>query len=186
MSAPLAQQYNSLLNQRNRLMCAALLLCSLSLVLGCITWTLTGKERTIVLPAELHRPFWITDQAMSDSYLEQIAQFLVHVLLNVTPTTFAQSQEQFLSYVAPQYFSAMRTQLVAQQLEIERLGMSSIFYPRQFKVNAQKKFVEVEGALKISLGNSPLESQTKSYRLTFLQEQGRLWLRSFEELKHEP
>jgi hypothetical protein len=43
--------------------------------------------------------------------------------------------------------------------------------------------VELKGHLKIMVGNTALESQMKSYRLQFLQDQGRLWIQSFEEVK---
>ncbi len=183
MSVALVHEYNILLHQRNRLMIASLLLCFLSLVLGSLNWVLMAQSRTIVLPAEVNRSFWVSGAALSESYLEQMSQFLVHLLLNVTPSSFASNREHFLSYVAPQHFSALKTHLVAQQLEIERLGMSTIFYAGPFKINAKKGIVEVQGELKIILGNSPLESQKKGYRLQFIQEQGRLWLKSFEELK---
>lgn len=183
MSASLIQQYNAVVAQRNRLMLASLCLCVLCLLEACLHIRLMGKARTIVLPAQVQRAFWVSGDAVSDSYLEQMAQFLASLLLNVSPSTFALNSEQFLAQVSAQHFSAVKTQLVAQQLEIERLGMSSTFYAKRFEINQKALTADVQGELKMVLGNSPLPMQSKSYRLQFIREQGRLWLRSFEELK---
>ncbi len=184
MSLQLAEHYNSVLTQRNRLMMACAALCMISILLGASNFVLIGKERIIVLPAEVHRSFWIASDSVSESYLEQMAQFLVHLLLNVSPNTVALHSEQFLAQVAPQHFATLKTQLVAQQLEIEGLGMSTTFEAKHFKVNPKKLIAEVEGELKTILGNSPMPTQRKIYHLQFVREQGRLWIRSFEEIKN--
>ena len=183
MSLQLAEHYNSVITQRNRLMMACAVLGFLSLLLGSSNLVLIGKERIIVLPAEVHRSFWIASDSVSDSYLEQMAQFLVPLLLNVSPNTAALNAEHFLAQVSPRYFATLKTQLVAQQLEIERLGMSTTFDTKHFKINGKKLIAEIEGELKTTLGNSPMPSQKKVYRLQFVREQGRLWIRSFEEIK---
>ncbi len=183
MSLQLAEHYNSVVMQRNRLMMACAALCMISVLLGASNFVLIGKERVIVLPAEVHRSFWVASDSVSDSYLEQMSQFLVHLLLNVSPNTVALHSEQFLAQVSSQHFAALKTQLVAQQLEVERLGISTTFDTKNFKINGKKLIAEVEGELKTTLGNSPMPTQKKIYRLQFVREQGRLWIRSFEEFK---
>ena len=183
MSLQLAEHYNSVVTQRNRLMMACALLCMISVLLGASNFVLIGRERVIVLPAEVHRSFWIASDSVSDSYLEQMAQFLVPLLLNVSPSTAALNAEHFLAQVSPRYFATLKTQLVAQQVEIERLGISTTFDTKHFKINGKKLIAEVEGELKTTLGNSPMPAQKQIYRLQFVREQGRLWIRSFEEIK---
>ena len=180
---PLVEQYNSLLSQRNRLILACAALCLVLMLLGVSNLILMRKERIIVLPAEVNRSFWIASDSVSDSYLEQMAQFVVPLLLNVSPNTVALQTEHFLAQVAPRYFAALKTQLVAQQGEIERLGMSSYFEMRRLNIQARTLTAQIEGELQTTLGNSPMPVQQKVYRLQFVREQGRLWIRSFEEVK---
>lgn len=182
----LTEAYNRVLTQSNRLMMTCATLGVLLVLLGISNLILIGKERVVVLPAEVHRSFWIASDSVSDSYLEQMAQFLVPLLLNVTPSTAALNTEHFLAQVAPRYFSALKLQLVAQQIEIERLGLSTTFEIRRFQVNGKKLMAEVEGELNTTLGNSPMPPQNKVYRLQFVREQGRLWIRSFEEITDVP
>jgi conjugal transfer pilus assembly protein TraE len=182
----LTEAYNRVLRQSNRLMIACATLGVVLVLLGISNLVLIGKERVVVLPAEVNRSFWIASDSVSESYLEQMAQFLVPLLLNISPSTAAFNSEQFLAQVAPRYFSAIKIQLVAQQIELERLGMSTSFEARHFKINSKKLRVEVEGALHTTLGNSLMPPENKVYRLQFVREQGRLWIRSFEELTDVP
>ena len=182
----LTENYNRVLSQCNRLMIACATLGAALVLLGISNLILIGKERVVVLPAEVHRSFWIASDSVSDSYLEQMAQFLVPLLLNVSPSTVALNAEYFLAQVAPRHFSALKTQLVAQQVEIERLGISTTFEISRFQVHGKKLMAEVEGELNTTLGNSPMPPEHKVYRLQFVREQGRLWIRSFEEINNEP
>lgn len=176
--------YNALLIQRNRLFMLTSLLGLLCVFLGASNFYLIGKERIIIAPPIISREFWISTDAVSDHYLEQMSQFFAGLLLNVSPSTFAVNAEHLLAHVVPERFAALKTQLVQQQMELERRGMSTSFHISHFKIDRKKLLVELKGELKILVANTPVESSTKTYTLRFVQEQGRLWIQSFEELAH--
>ncbi|MBP6103518.1 MAG: type IV conjugative transfer system protein TraE [Gammaproteobacteria bacterium] len=180
----LMASYNKLLSQRNRLLIATGMLGVLCGLLGASNFYLIGKERIIIAPPIIHREFWISTDAVSDHYLEQMSQFFAGLLLNVSPSTFAVNAEHLLAHVVPERFSSLKTQLVQQQMELERRGMSTSFHINRFKIDRKKLLVELQGELKILVANTPVESSTKIYSLKFVQQQGRLWIQSFEEVPH--
>lgn len=174
--------YNSLLSQRNRLLMASGILGILCVLLGASNFYLIGKERIIIAPPTIQREFWISTDSVSDHYLEQMSQFFAGLLLNVSPSTFAVNAEHLLSHVVPERFAALKAQLVAQQMELERRGMSTSFHISRFKIDCKKLLVELKGELKILVANTQVTSSTKNYLLKFVQQQGRLWVQSFEEV----
>src|SRR5690242_10433642 len=115
--------YNRILIERNRLLIALSITVGLSLLLGFSVFCLVGKERVVIVPPIVNRDFWVATDTVSDSYLEQMAEFFAGLLLNVTPNSFATRSEHLLQHVAPNAYPVLKTQLVAQKLELERRAM---------------------------------------------------------------
>ena len=180
----LLDTYNRILTERNRLMLALGITGGLSLLLGFSVFCLVGKERVVVVPPIINRDFWVATDTVSDSYLEQMAEFFAGLLLNVTPNSFTTRSEHFLQQVAPNAYPALKTQLVEQKLELERRAMSTTFHPSSFKVDRGKLLVELKGELKILVGNASIQSQTKTYHIQFVQHHGRLYIQQFSEVPH--
>lgn len=181
----LTESYNKVLTERNRLWLAFSISSLLSFILGASNFYLLGKERIIVVPPVGNQQFWVASHTVSESYLQEMAQYFASLLLNVTPSTFAVNSEHLLQNVAPQSFGALKAQMAAQQSEIERRGLSTIFYPSQFKVDSKHFLVEVKGELKILIGNEPLESKSKTYQIKFVPHHGRLFIQFFKELENQ-
>ncbi len=183
-SQVLTESYNKILTERNRLLLAFAIASTLSLILGASNFYLIGKERIVVVPPTVSREFWVASDSVSDSYLQEMSQYFSSLLLNITPNTFAVNSEHLLQNVAPESFGALKSQLVQQQIEIERRGISTTFYPASFKIDRQKLLVELKGELKILVGNAPLESKTKTYQIKFVQRHGRLFIQFFNEVEN--
>jgi conjugal transfer pilus assembly protein TraE len=143
-----------------------------------------GKEKVVVVPPIVNRDFWVSSDTVSDSYLEQMAEFFSSLLLNVTPNSFVTRSEHLLQHVEPNAYAKIKAQLVEQQLEIERRAMSTTFHPSSFKVDRSRLVVELKGQLKILMGNASVESQSKTYQIKFAQHHGRLYIQQFSEVPH--
>jgi len=176
--------YNKILSERNRLLMAFGAAGGLNLLLGFALFCCVGKERIVVVPPIVSRDFWVAIDTVSDSYLEQMSGFFAGLLLNVTPNSFATRAEHLLQHVSPNSYAALKEQLVQQQLEIERRALSTSFYPSTFKIDRHKLLVELKGELKMWVGNSSIETQSKTYQLQFVQHQGRLFIQHFNEVTH--
>ena len=178
----LVQKYNQTLTERNRLLLALSVIGTLTLLLGSSVFYLVGRERIVVVPPIVNQDFWVAGDTVSDSYLEQMASFFAGLLLNVTPNSFAVRSQQLLQHVASLGYPALKAQLVEQQLEIERRALSTSFHPSSFKIDRQKLLVELKGELKLMVGNAPVQLQSKTYQIQFIQSQGRLYIQGFDEV----
>ena len=180
----LTATHNKVLTERNRLLLAFGVASGLNLLLGMSLFCLVGKERVVIVPPIVSRDFWISTDTVSDSYLEQMSEFFAGLLLNVTPNSFATRAEHLLQHVESNFYPAIKAQLTAQQLEIERRAMSTSFYPTSFKIDRERLLVELRGELKMWVGVVPVQSQTKTYQLQFVHAQGRLYIKKFSEVPH--
>jgi len=180
----LVERYNQCLTARNRLLVALSIAGGLSVLLGLSVFCLVGKERIVITPPIVNQEFWVASDTVSDSYLEQMASFFAGLLLNVTPNSFSSRSEQLLQHVASPAYPALKAQLIEQQLEIERRALSTSFHPSHFKIDRCKLLVELKGELKLMVGNAPVESQSKTYHIQFIQEQGRLYIQRFNEVEN--
>lgn len=176
---------NQALKERNRLLIGFVAASGLSFLLGFSVFCLVGKERVVIVPPIVNRDFWVATDTVSDSYLEQMAEFFAGLLLNVTPNSFATRGEHLLQHVAPNAYPTLKTQLVEQKIELERRAMSTTFHPSSFKVDRKKLLVELKGELKILVGKAPVESQIKTYRIQFSQHHGRLYIQQFSEVPYD-
>jgi len=175
---------NRRVRERNRLFIGFAVASLLALLLGFSVFCLVGRERVVIVPPIVNRDFWVETDTVSDSYLEQMSEFFAGLLLNVNPNSFKTRAEHLLQHVAPNAYPMLKTQLVERQLELERRAMSTAFYPLSFKIDKSKLLVELKGELKILVGNSAVESQTKTYHIQFSQHQGRLYIQQFREVPH--
>ncbi len=180
----LTDHYNRVLTERNRLLIAFAIMSSLTLLLSSSLFYLVGRERVVIVPPIVNRDFWVGTDTVSDSYLEQMSEFFAGLLLNMNPSSFKTRSEHLLQHTAPHAYARIKTQLSAQQLELERRAMSTAFYPASFKIDRHKLLVELKGELKILVGNAPIESQTKTYHIQFSQHHGRLYIQQFSEVPH--
>lgn len=142
-----------------------------------------GRERVIIVPPVTSNQFWVAADSVSDSYLEQISEFFASLVLNVTPSNLVVRREQLLQHVDPSTYAAVKLQLVEQETEVTRRGMSTTYHPSSFKIDRKKLLVEMKGELRILLGNAPLEYNTKIYQIQFSNHNGRLYIKQFKEVK---
>ena len=68
-----------------RLVVAGLLL--LAIFNGGSFWKLIGTERTVLVPPEIRRSFWVSGDAVSREYLEEMAYWYAGMALNITPAS---------------------------------------------------------------------------------------------------
>jgi len=180
----LIESYNKVVTERNRLLVVSGVIGMVAILLALSNVYLIGKERIVIVPPVVSQEFWVASNTVSDSYLEQMSQFFAGLLLNVTPNTFGANAEHLLQNVVPENHAAVKSQLVQQKFEIERRGMTTSFHPASFKIDRKNLCVEIKGELRILVGNAALESKTRTYRIKFVHQYGRLFIQSFNEVQN--
>ena len=157
----------------------------LNVLLGISVFHLKDKERIVVTPPVIEREFWVSADRVSDSYLEQMSEYLIGLILNVTPSNFGVRSEHLLACVEPANYGIIKEKLIREQQEIERRGLSTVFHITAFRTNATELEVEVKGILKSWIGSAEADSKEQAYKISYSYNSGRLKITDFRELKNE-
>jgi conjugal transfer pilus assembly protein TraE len=173
-----------MLAQRNGYLVLAALLAGVCLLLTVSVCRLIGRERIVITPPVVNQAFWVEARAVSPEYLSQMASFLAQLRLNLTPANAAYQQETLLRYTDPAYYGDLKNELVNEAEQLEKTHTSLIFYPVEVVVDAKQLTAQLTGDLSATVGNDHLPVQRIHYQLQFYYSEGRLWLKSFEEIKN--
>jgi conjugal transfer pilus assembly protein TraE len=172
---------NYLLSQRNTLLG---LTGSLLLVLLFVTPLLFFKtERVIVLPADVKQSFWVEGNQFSDSYLEEMATFYAHLLLDVTQEYFEVNGKMVLRAVAPESYSTVKTKLLKGIEKMKNENASTLFMPQKALVYGDKLEVHLEGLMRHFIGGKEISSYVEKFKICFSGHKGRLFINSFSLLE---
>lgn len=181
----LVDEYNKAIQWRNRLLFVSLGLFALNIIQGVSVYSLISRKSTIVVPANFHREFSISDYNVSDSYLEQWSHYFSSLLLNVTPETFEGNSNLLLQHVLSNDYSSFKSQLTQQKQELSKKGISSTFYISNFKIYRKPLRVKLRGELRLMVGNSSMETKSNTYQIEYVNQHGRLYIKSFKEISRE-
>jgi conjugal transfer pilus assembly protein TraE len=172
------------LRKANRTLGAGIALLGMCLLmsLGVIA-SLIGAERTVIVPPNIDKSFWVSKDKASREYLEQMAGYISWLMLDVTPTTVDWKRNVLLNWVAPEQHAAMKTKM---DLEADRLrsnNASSSFLIQQLTADEKEQSVLVTGRLRRQInGTDVAEPDTHSYLAQFQYTGGRVHIQTFKEI----
>ncbi|MCL4427497.1 MAG: type IV conjugative transfer system protein TraE [Deltaproteobacteria bacterium] len=153
---------------------------ALSFVVIILTFSLLikeSKQRTVILPPVVSKPFWATDTKMSAGYLENMGSYLSENLLTFTPQTYKRSLDIFMRFVFPGNYKYINTRLLTQLQDIATLNISEVFYPQIVKVSGYNKII-IRGMLdRFGEGKKSVQKQ-KVITLTYKVVEGRFYVTS--------
>ena len=112
-----------------------------------------------------------------------MSEFFVGLRFTVSPSSVHQQRETLLRYVDPVAYEAIKAQMLAEAEHINKEHISAVFYPVDVKVNAQALTAQITGDVVTVVGISALPAQRLVYEILYRYHNGRLWVKSFEEVK---
>lgn len=176
-------QTSSLLLQRNALAgLSSLLLISVVLQSSFLFFR---SEKTILLPPESKQSYWIEGNRFSPSYLEEHALYMAHLLLDVSESNILYQGDILLRYVDPQTYGAFKTKLYEDAGRLKKDNLSLHFVPVESEVFPNSLSIEITGDLMGYMASKKVFSHRETYRVTFSQKKGRLFLKSFDVVKSD-
>lgn len=176
-----AKNINSLLMQRKQFLGFSVALLILSLTQAMIIFALKDKQMTILLPPKIDRPFMLSAEGVSKSYLEEMSLFLTGLLFNVSPATAKNQYAWFLRYVSSKQYDALSRELMQTQARYRKRQMSTVFYPKKMQVNKSRLQVSVCGELELIWVGVETKQKKACFRIQFEYNQGQLWVKSFNK-----
>ena len=127
-------------------------------------FTMDRTVRTILVPPEVSKTFWVDGRSVGPEYLEQMGSWVVSQYATVSPATIEYQNSLLLKYVHPSVNGelAIRFKMGANRLKAE--NMSKIFMPREVRISekqASDSLAEPVGqivdAVKMALEATPPE-----------------------------
>ena len=142
------------------------LILSLTVLLGTL---LLGyavfHQRTVVVPPEVRRPYEVGAQYATPEYLMDMANYVLHMILTVTPESVDYQSQVILKMTAPDGYAVLKTQLEAAALRLKQEHISTIWIPQRETVHGLA--VEVTGRFKTFMADTLTSTRDKTYRVTF-------------------
>lgn len=158
--------------QRTALLVLSGILLFSNIVLG--TSLLFKRERTILLPPEIRRAFWVGWGEISTEYLEDMGWGLSKLLLDISPSSFPYNHERLLKYVAPEAHGELKKKLMKEGEQYYSLQLSTHFYPAQVTANPKTLEVEIKGGLTCFVAGKHIRTSQETVTFKFTQRGGGL------------
>ena len=154
---------------------AAVLLLSLCFALQKTT------VRTLVLPQHVSQPFWIDDEHVSESYLSDMAEYVLNEYLTVTSYNITHRFENLLKLSAPEAASALEDNLNSYSRKVKHERLSTTFYPQSVDADVAHLSATVKGRYTGRTEQHVLFNKLATFEVKFRLNQGRIWLLSIKE-----
>ena len=170
-------------NRNRDFVISILSLCLLISVVSVLS--VLGTERTIVVPPNISKTFWVTGTKASADYLEQMGSFIAWLILDVSPASIDWKRDMLLTYVSPDKFGALKSQQDLEAERLKQLNASTFFLPQQVVVDEPSQGVVVRGRLRTQVNGQDTTTESKAYLAKFQYAGGRVHLETFKEIPYE-
>lgn len=162
-----------------QLLIAGLLILSLSLVFILVRSEV--KVRTVLVPPEIPKAVWVDADQASATYLEQMGNFLIQMVLNSSGSSADYQGKLLKKYTCPSVLGSLDVQIKENTIRLKRDNATTLFQPREFHVDAVANKVVARGEFGVFVGDKRVSNASKVYLMTFELENGRICVARLEE-----
>lgn len=166
-----------LLSQRNIL--AALSCILLLIVLLEAIFLFFRSEKIIISPPELHQRYWVEGNRFSEGYLEEMAIFYAHLLLDVSAETLLYQGEVVLRSVDADSYSRIRTQIFKDAEKLKKENATSRFEPKKAIISNKDMEVKLKGVMTQFVSGKLVSSFEETFIIRFSSYKGKLYIKDF-------
>jgi conjugal transfer pilus assembly protein TraE len=174
------------LRKEGRIKSIAIALQSLALLVALgVILSLLGTERTILVPPDINKTFWVAKDKTSREYLEQMGAFVAWLQLDVTPSSIDWKRDVLLGYVPPEDYAAAKTQMDLEAERLRRNNAATFFQVQQLVANEQDQSVRLIGRMRSQInGMDVAEPDVRSFKTQFKYAGGRVQISLFKEVRN--
>lgn len=181
------KRYQSLLanlSARARLTGAiAVLLAIANILLVGKVVSMEDDSRTLFLPATVREGFWVQGDAVSPSYLEDLALTVSSLALTYNASNFRARTQRLLRYVAPASHAELESRFMEEADHVARYRIASVFHVQSTVTRGMK--VALLGQLERRTGNKSMEVRRTAYLAEFRNVGGTIFLTGFKEVDYD-
>lgn len=140
-----------------------------------------GAEKTVLVPPEINRSFWVSGQAVSREYLEEMAYWYAGLALNITPSASDYQIDLFLKFAAPSEHGRLQAEMGARAEFLKKNNTSTQFSVRNITTDDQNLRVALSGTLYTWVSDKKAGERNTTYMVGFKFMNGKLYVSEFKE-----
>lgn len=146
-----------------------------------VTVRLIGAEKTVLVPPEINKSFWVSGTAVSKEYLEQMAYWYAGLALNVTPIASEYQNNLFLKFAAPSEYGRLQAEMGAKAEFLKKNNTSTQFSVRNITVDEKNLRVALSGTLYTWTSDKKAGERNAAFMVGFKHMNGKLYVSDFKE-----
>lgn len=150
-----------------------------------VAWAGMGATRTVVTPPKIEKSFWITDNTASGEYIDQMAQWVSYLTLDVTPDNVQYKSDLLLKLAHPDYHGALQQKLRVNAEKIRRDNAATSFDIRAVRAAPDALAAILTGQLKVLINGTPVKNEIRHYLARFDLDGGKAQLIQFKQVKND-
>lgn len=144
-------------------------------------FSMVGQEKTILVPPDINRSFWVGSATASSEYLEQMAYWYAGLALTITPQSADYQNDLFLKFAAPQSIGQLQADMGARADFLKKNNASTQFSVRNIKVDKDNLRVALSGTLDTWVSDKKAGERNVTYMIGFQFINGKLYVSKFKE-----
>jgi conjugal transfer pilus assembly protein TraE len=158
----------------NRLLKLALILLGIGLVLNAfITYSLSKRARTIIVPPVINTRFELSGYRLSDEYVKLMTRYIMDLSANYTPQTARANFDELLSLYDPDASGEGRKTFYKLADTVETAKVTASFFIRKITIDEGKRQILVEGQKRLSANEQKVEEGQEGYLIEYGNNNGR-------------
>ena len=152
--------------QRNILLlvCLGLLFANIFLA----TALLSHDDKIIVVPAGFNKSFYVRGSYVSSEYLEEMGEFVAHLILNISPENADYKYEKLLKYVDTRSYDYFKEHYLDLITKFKQEDISTYFSPKTMEVDENNLRVVLEGDYIQSAGSEQVSRSLEKFYIQFI------------------
>ncbi len=140
------------------------------------------NDKIIITPPELKQSYWVQGERFSDNYLEEMAIFFSHLLLDVSDRNCAYNGNVLLRYVEPSQVSNFKLLINDSLKTLTKNSSSTTFSITNCEVFGSDMQVRLHGILHTYVGGKRITSNEASYEMQLMGSVGKLFITGFKPI----
>jgi conjugal transfer pilus assembly protein TraE len=146
-----------------------------------VTARLIGSEKTVLVPPEIKRSFWVSGNAVSKEYLEEMAYWYAGLALNITPATSEYQNSLFLKFAAPSEYGRLQAEMGARAEFLKKNNTATQFAVRSVTTDETNLRVALSGTLYTWTSDKKAGERNTVFMVGFAHMNGKLYVSKFKE-----
>lgn len=149
--------------------------------LALLAFKLVGSEKTVMVPPEIHKSFWVNEDNMSPDYMDEMASFFAGLELNVTPSNVDYNNSVLLRYADPAVYGQLESDGKVAAEKIKRDSLATRLFIQQIHSDAANRQAAVCGVLDTTVSDKSGGSRQSCWVVGFAYSNGRIYVKHFRE-----